>query len=198
MKVILIGGFLGSGKTSTVLQLARYLVGDQPVTDTKVVIIENEIGEVGIDDQVLAGAGYDVKGLFSGCACCTISGELIITMRNIEQQLNPEYVIMEATGVAYPDGIKEVLDEGYQNQLPIKVCCLADASRWKRMVIPLKNVIEPQLEGADIILINKTDLVTAEVLSDVDNSIKSFNGDAAVYHISALQPIDTAIWDQLA
>jgi G3E family GTPase len=65
------------------------------------------------------------------------------------------------------------------------------------MVGPLKNVIEPQLEGADIILINKTDLVDDVVLSEVDKSIKGFNGDASVYHISALKPIDTAIWDQL-
>ncbi|MDR1901237.1 MAG: hypothetical protein LBQ88_03000, partial [Treponema sp.] len=89
------------------------------------------------------------------------------------------------------------LDEGYQNKLPIKICCLADASRWKRMLIPLKNVIEPQLEEADIVLINKTDLVGADVLSEVSDSIKAFNAEAAIYPISALQPIDTAIWDQL-
>ena len=198
MKVILIGGFLGSGKTSAVLQLARYLVGDGPVDKPRVVIIENEIGEVGIDDKVLAGAGYDVKGLFNGCVCCTMSGELVYTLQKIEKNINPEYVIMEATGVADPDGIRKVLDEGYAARLPIKICCIADASRWRRMLIPLGHIIKAQLDGAHVILINKTDLVDAAALAEVDASIKSFNGDAVIYHISALKPIDTAIWAGLA
>ncbi|GHU07797.1 hypothetical protein FACS1894151_02680 [Spirochaetia bacterium] len=196
MKIILVGGFLGSGKTSIVLQMARYLTGKAETAGTKVAIIENEIGEVGIDDRVLQGAGFQVRGLFSGCVCCTMSGELVVTLRDIIKNLNPEYLIMEATGVAYPSNIKEVLEEAFSD-LNCKICCIADAGRWQRLLIPLQNIIRPQLEGADIILINKIDLVDGAALEAVDASIKNLNPGSACFHVSALKPVDTAIWDML-
>jgi G3E family GTPase len=127
-----------------------------------------------------------------------MSGELVYTLQKIEKNIDPEYVIMEATGVANPDGIRETLEEGYQSKLPIKMCCLADAGRWKRMLKPLGHIIQAQLDGAHLILINKVDLVTPEVLKEVDDSVRSFNNSAEIFHISALKPIDTEIWAKLA
>jgi G3E family GTPase len=206
MKVILVGGFLGSGKTSVVLQMARYLTGvaDTAVSsavsgkapETRVVIIENEIGEVGIDDRVLEASGLQVQGLFSGCVCCTLSGELVTTLRQIKETINPQYLIMEATGVAYPQTIREVLDEAFTN-MDCTICCITDAGRWKRLSTALENVIRPQLSGADLILINKIDLVDAAALAAVETSIRAINGQAACFPVSALKPVDTAIWDRL-
>ena len=77
MKMIIMGGFLGAGKTSLVLQMARYLAGRNPDKQAKVVILENEIGEVSIDDKILKSGGFEVQTMFSGCVCCTMAGELM-------------------------------------------------------------------------------------------------------------------------
>ncbi|MBO6010916.1 MAG: hypothetical protein J6P71_03850 [Oscillospiraceae bacterium] len=76
MKVLLLGGFLGSGKTSVLLRLAQYLVS-RGEGGSKVMIIENEIGEVGVDDKLLKSQGLQVRELFAGCACCSGGADLI-------------------------------------------------------------------------------------------------------------------------
>ena len=99
MNFLVVGGFLGSGKTSFILRLAHDMIDDLGIE--KIVILENEIGEIGVDDQVLRGAGYEVKGMCSGCVCCTMAGELPMNVRTIQRDLNPDWIIMEATGVAF-------------------------------------------------------------------------------------------------
>jgi G3E family GTPase len=204
MKVILVGGFLGSGKTTLVLQLAKYLVGENPGAAAKVVIIENEIGEVGIDDRVLQGAGYRVQGLFSGCVCCTLSGELVLTLGQLLEDslpgggpLAPEYIIMEATGVAFPLSIKEVLKEAFPG-LDCSICCVADASRWQRLALSMGNILKHQLDGADMILINKIDTIDENTLAAVDSSIRTLNPNARYFHLSGLNPVDSGVWAALA
>ena len=88
MKFLIVGGFLGSGKTSFILNLAKYMVNVRGIQ--KVAILENEIGEVGVDDKVLRGSGYQVKGMFSGCVCCTMAGELPINVRMIQHDYDPQ------------------------------------------------------------------------------------------------------------
>ena len=100
MKILLVGGFLGSGKTSFILKLAHHMIEDLGIAN--IVILENEIGEISVDDKVLKGSGYQVKGLFAGCVCCTLAGELPSTVRQIERDIHPDWIIMEATGVAFP------------------------------------------------------------------------------------------------
>jgi G3E family GTPase len=160
-----------------------------------VVILENEIGEVGIDDQVLENAGYEVRGMFSGCVCCTMSGELAINMGRIIRDIHPDYIIMEATGVAYPRNIKETLEAALH--LDCRICCIADAKRWQRLLLPMAYLIQTQLEGADLILINKIDLVDDQTLKAVEASLRGVNGQAKYFYVSALQPMDTTIWETL-
>lgn len=196
MKVIIMGGFLGSGKTSVLIQMAKHLVGDNPEENaSKVVIVENEIGEVGIDDKILKGGGYSVTGMFSGCVCCTMAGELTTNFYNIMNDLNPEYIIMEATGVAYPLNIKETLESSLN--LDSKIVCLVDATRWKRLLGPMSMLIPTQLEGADIILINKIDAVDAATADDVEASVRGFQNDAEFFRVSATEGIDEKVWDAI-
>jgi G3E family GTPase len=90
MKVLIIGGFLGSGKTSVLLQLAKHIVAQEPKRDgTTVMIIENEIGDVGVDDKLLLSQGLAVKDLFAGCACCTSGGELLSDINTIMREVAP-------------------------------------------------------------------------------------------------------------
>jgi len=192
MKVIILGGFLGSGKTSVLLQLSRYIVGDTPENSTKVVILENEIGEVSIDDSLLKNNGYAVTNLFSGCVCCTMSGELILNLRKIRDDFNPELVLMEATGVAFPDNIRTTINQSLP-ELEVYITCITDAKRWLRLLRPMEMLLEGQLAAADVILINKIDMVDSPTLTAVEASIRTFNNGAEFFKISAAQPINPII-----
>lgn len=194
MKVLILGGFLGSGKTSALLQMAKYIARDAKPTDTnpKIVILENEIGEVGVDDKVLSGGGYKVDTLFSGCVCCSMAGEVAMSVMTIKNELNPDWLVLEATGVAYPDKIRENIQ--IIPDLEVRIAAVTDAKRWKRLLIPMRMLIADQLTGAETILINKIDLVDAETIEAVEESIRSFNDTAALYRVSTTEEIDVSVW----
>lgn len=193
MKFLIIGGFLGSGKTSLILHLAQYMVNVRGIS--KIAILENEIGAVGVDDKVLQGSGYQVRGMFSGCVCCTMAGELPINVRMLQQDYDPEWIIMEATGVAFPGSIRQNL----MDTLGIRgeILCLADAQRWDRLLKPLEHLLSLQLKEADLILLNKADLVSPEALAAAAKSIRMFNRLAKIETISAKDGIDPALLNQI-
>lgn len=197
-KLLIIGGFLGSGKTSVILQMAKHLVGENPDKAAKVVILENEIGQVSIDDRTLAGAGLDVEPMFSGCVCCTMAGEMVVNVRSILDRLNPDWIILETTGMAYPNKVKAALAESIPD-LTCFICCLADAKRWRRLqaVEQLAEFSREQLEGAELVLINKSDLVDGDVLAQIDASIRESNSSARLFHVSALNGIPDEVWAQI-
>ena len=196
MKIIITGGFLGAGKTSLVLQMARYLAGENPEHKAKVVILENEIGEVSIDDKVLENGGFEVETMFSGCVCCTMAGELVTNVYQIVNRLDPEWIIMEATGVAYPLNIKENLEQS----VPMESCrifCVADAKRWMRLRRMLEAFMRDQLDCADAVFINKIDAVDEAAAEQVAESVKSFNPEAKCFRVSAARGIDRAVWEEV-
>lgn len=193
MKILIIGGFLGSGKTSFLLQLAHYMVEKMGIS--KIAVLENEIGEVSVDDKLIGGAGLEVRSLFSGCVCCSMAGELPITIEKIGQELNPDWLIMEATGLAFPTSIKANIYECLG--ITCKICCLADAKRWDRIHRAMEQLIEDQLEGSDIILVNKIDLVDEETLNAVIGSIKEIKSDAEVVPMSAGNEIPEGIFEKV-
>lgn len=193
MKVLIFGGFLGSGKTTCLLQLARY-IAEHSQTDNpnKVMILENEIGEVGVDDTFLRGGGFQVTNLFAGCACCSVSGEMVTAAGRIQKEYDPEWLVIETTGLAYPVRIQENM--AYSLGLDARIGVLADASRWRRLRIPMENLLMGQICGSDAVLVNKTDLVDEDTLAGVDSDILFFEPKANIYHISGLQPVDESVW----
>ncbi|MGD9209968.1 MAG: GTP-binding protein [Desulfobacteraceae bacterium] len=194
MKAIVLGGFLGSGKTSVLIPMAHYLVKHSKNTKQKinVAIIENEIGEIGIDDQFIRNNGYNVKNLFGGCACCTLAGKLIDSIHSIGKDLNPEWLIIEATGVAYPNEIKKDIDELVG--IGAIIISIVDANRWARIVVALEKIVIGQLENANAVFINKIDLVDDTVLNEVVKSIRCYNTSAMIYPVSAQNGIDDDIF----
>ena len=131
MKILIIGGFLGSGKTRLLTHIIRYLKQKLPPVPNNVVIIENEIGASGVDDQTLSTAGYQIEKMFSGCACCSLSGQLIASLKRLEDELQPEYILLEATGMATLANIKSSIEE--HSEWEVKVLCIVDAMRWKKL-----------------------------------------------------------------
>lgn len=193
MKVLIFSGFLGSGKTSALLPLARYIVESSTSDkENKVMILENEVGEVGIDDAFLRSGGFKVDNLFSGCACCTVSGELVTAASRLQREYDPDWLILETTGVAYPKKIQENLEHALK--MPARIGVLVDASRWKRLLMPMHDLLSGQIIGSDAVLVNKIDLVDEETLNKVNSDIRGFEPNAVISHISALAPVDPAVW----
>ena len=193
MNVLIFGGFLGSGKTTALMQLARYIV-DNSKTDNpnKVMILENEIGEVGIDDAFLRGGGFRVDNLFAGCACCTVSGELVTAAIRIKKEYDPEWLIVETTGLAYPAKIQQNLKEAAR--IPSRIAVLIDASRWKRLRLPMEGLFAGQIYGSDAVVINKVDLVDEATVNSVESEVREYDANTQIFRVSALDPVNAEVW----
>lgn len=197
MQIIILGGFLGSGKTSFLLQFARYLVDKERdyAAHVKVAILENEIGQIGIDDKILSSAGFKVDNLFAGCACCSLAGELVTAVQTIQKTLNPKWLIIEATGVAYPGSMKKTIGENFG--LDAFIITLVDAKRWRRLRNAMENLMSEQLKDSSIVFINKADLVDDLELAQIKESIIPYTHHIKIMPISAKEEIGSEFWSSL-
>ncbi|MCL6477882.1 MAG: cobalamin biosynthesis protein P47K [Peptococcaceae bacterium] len=194
MNLILFCGFLGSGKTSLILSLAYYLVGEAKTDKPSLAIIENEIGEVGIDDKVLKSGGYEVKELFAGCICCQLTSDLVVTLNDLHEKYNPRWVIVEATGLAYPSSILGTVKKYGKGIESIKSVTVVDAERWDELTEITPVLVESQVTQGDTVLINKVDLVSPIDVKTVEEHIARINPNADIYKVSANKEIDKSIW----
>ncbi|MDO5410513.1 MAG: GTP-binding protein [Lachnospiraceae bacterium] len=195
MKILILGGFLGSGKTTILLQLAQYLTeASDTASDSKIVILENEAGQKSIDNKLLESSGLFVKTLFNGCICCSLSGEIVPAIIKIEETCHPEWLIIETTGLAYPGMIQENLKKAIW--MDSVICTVVDSFRWKRFLTPMYELIKGQVSDADIIFLNKKDLVESTVLDEIKQDIAVFQKEkkqALCFCVSALEPIPPEI-----
>jgi len=195
MNVLIVGGFLGSGKTSLIEQIARYIANRRKESaHTEVVIIENEIGDISIDGQYLKTTGIKVENLFAGCACCTLSGETADALNRLKKEVNPQWVILELSGVAVPDNIIQIIRK---MQIVTRTCIIVDGNRWERIHIPLEKLLQDQLQGADIVLLNKTDLIKEEEIKAVERSVISKNRHVMIRPTSLLTTLDDGLIEEI-
>ncbi|MBT8332061.1 MAG: GTP-binding protein [Deltaproteobacteria bacterium] len=163
-KVFLITGFLGSGKTTL---LKRILSWQTDLSGT--IVLVNEYGKVGIDGAVLKDAGSDVIELTSGCICCTIRSELEDTLQGIWKRFRPKRILLEATGVARPNAVVEIVEEdSLKNEMEIeKVVTVLDIRFWLNRE-NFGQFFMKQVEEANLILLNKIDAASKD---QVDQSL---------------------------
>ena len=199
MKVILFSGFLGSGKTSLILSMARFLVAKASVTGKPaLVIIENEIGEIGIDEKVLSASGsYEIRELFSGCICCQMSVDLVTTLNDIAEKIHPEYVVIESTGLAYPGKILETINTYAKGISGILVISVVDAERWEVLFEITPFIVQEQVKGGDAIMVNKTDLLSAGGIQRVVESVAGINPESKIIKVSADLGVDDSVWEEV-
>lgn len=187
--IFILGGFLGSGKTTVLLQLTQWL-SKQSNKETPVAILENEIGEVDVDGSAVGSKGYAVTSLYAGCACCSLLGQLPDAVEGIFCEFDPDVLIIEATGVAVPSSMAEVLTSHASN---VRTCVLVDASRWQRIRVPLEHLLRGQLESADVIVVNKCDLVDVHDLEGIKNEALEYAGACKpIVFVSAAASISDA------
>lgn len=182
MKVIIIGGFLGSGKTTTLLNLGKHMSG----LGHRIAIIVNEIGEIGVDGDTISSSGIVTKELTSGCICCTLKYDMMYTLKKLREEFKPDVVIIEPTGIAFP---KQIRDELAQMDLPdasfAPVVHLVDASRFNTEVQQIPAFITTQIKDADVLCINKIDITSAEQVVSVNDFLHKLNPDAEILQFSA-------------
>jgi G3E family GTPase len=178
MRVNLLFGFLGSGKTT----LAKHLLA-QRGRDMKTAVIVNEFGEVGVDGDILRGSNIDVVELNSGCLCCTLRGSLMLAVEELREKAKVERVIVEATGVAQPGELVETLantvrDGGEYDIGPLVT--VVDAAKFPKLLSMLGDFYVDQVESADIVLVNKIDLVDADQLASITRQVREINPEADI------------------
>jgi G3E family GTPase len=180
VRLLLISGFLGSGKTTLLLRIARRLTASQ-----KVAIIENEVGEVGIDGQYLQQEGLEVQEIFGGCVCCTLSVDLVTTLKKLEKSVQPDQVILEATGIARPGDIVPTVRRYAKTVDEIRVLSIVDVTRYEMLLEVMNPLVTAQIGAADVVALNKIDETEESEVRNVEQSVKGLNGEARVVAISA-------------
>lgn len=183
MLTLVVGGFLGSGKTTTIINTGKYLVDK----GHKVAIIVNEIGEIGIDGDIISKFGFDTKEITNGCICCSLKMGLRSTVITLFNSYNPDVLIIEPTGIAFPNVIKreiELMDLGEGSEIAPLVT-LIDGSRFKHILKEMKNFSTRQIEDAEILAINKVDLMDRIQIPIVEESVQQLNKKAKIIRISA-------------
>lgn len=182
MQVIVVGGFLGSGKTTTIINMGKYLAEK----GKKVAIIVNEIGEIGIDGDVINRFGFDTKEITSGCICCSLKVGLRTTVTMLAKEYKPDILMIEPTGIAFPHVIKEeikLMNLGEHVEIAPLVT-LIDGSRFKYLMKEVKEFAMRQIIDAEILGINKIDLIEPIRLPILEASVQQLNPKATVVLLS--------------
>ena len=154
MQVYILGGFLGSGKTSLLMRLATMFSERK----AKVAILVNESGEIGVDGATLKQQGYDAIELPSGCICCSLSGTLQSALKNIKNDIDPDVIIIEPTGLALPHKVQQLVKFSCIDEDKDVVIGICDIQRFKDLIKKKEDFFTAQMKGAEFILINKCDV----------------------------------------
>lgn len=181
MKVFIIGGFLGSGKTTTILKLVKKLAAE----NKKVALVVNEIGEIGIDGETLEISGIPTKEITSGCICCSLKLGLRVTISELADIYNPDIIILEPSGLSFPSQIRDELLCLNIMMTFAPIVTLIDVSRFSAEVSQIPKFVEQQLKEAEIIGINKTDLANNSQIEKMVSFLKEMNPEATILKMSA-------------
>jgi G3E family GTPase len=180
-RILIMAGFLGVGKTSLLL----HLLAEFRRSRRKVFVIENEVGISGIDNEFLAAFGYAVEELVAGCICCDLKGKLHDTAARIIAEEAPDYLLIEPSGVAAPGQVIDALGD-LVPAADRPVILAIDAPRALRLLAAKAPFVARSLVDADIIALNKIDLVDAQEQAQVVAEIKALVGDKPLFPVVAV------------
>ena len=176
-KVDIISGFLGAGKTTFIKKLlAEALSGE------KVVLIENEFGEIGIDGGFLKDSGIEVREMNSGCICCSLVGDFASSLKEILTKYTPDRVIIEPSGVGkLSDVMRAVAD--VEEELPVagnSAVTLVDVKKAKLYIKNFGEFFNNQVQYAKTIVLSRTDVADQKKIDEAIQLIREINKDATI------------------
>lgn len=185
-KIDIISGFLGAGKTTLIKKLLKEaLIGE------KVVLIENEFGEIGIDGGFLKEAGIEITEMNSGCICCSLVGDFGIALREVIEKYSPDRILIEPSGVGKLSDVIHAV-EGVAKELPVQLgsfVTVADAGKCKMYIKNFGEFFLNQIEHAGAILLSRTQNVTDKRVEEDIALLRTHNEKARIV---------TTPWDELS
>ena len=183
-KIDIFSGFLGAGKTTLIKKLIK-----EAYAGEKVVLIENEFGEIGIDGGFLQDAGINITEMNSGCICCSLVGDFSKALQQVSAQYAPDRIVIEPSGVGkLSDVIKAVANAKLENAVLNAFCTVVDASKCKMYMKNFGEFFGDQVENASCIILSHTDKTSEEKLAAAVALLKEKNATANIV---------TAVWDTL-
>jgi G3E family GTPase len=170
--ITLITGPLGSGKTT----LLRHILATRPA---KIAIVMNEFGEIAIDTKMIEGKNVRIAELGGGCVCCSLLGEFEAAVTEIIKKVTPEIIVVETTGLAEPEALMFNIREALPQCRLDGVVSVIDADMLVRFP-ELGHTTRLQIEGADILLLNKIDLVDPKQIEPLETKLHEINCTATI------------------
>ncbi len=185
-KIDIVSGFLGAGKTTFIQKMIRDVLHNE-----KVVLIENEFGEIGIDGGFMKEAGIDIKEMNSGCICCSLVGDFGTSLNEVITQYSPERILIEPSGVGkLSDVMKAVagVSEGKPEVVMNAAVAVVDVSKAKMYIKNFGEFFINQIENAGTIVLSRTQNVTEEKLTATVELLRQYNEKATII---------TTPWDEI-
>jgi G3E family GTPase len=182
--VTVLTGYLGAGKTTLLNRILSEPHGK------KYAVIVNEFGEIGIDNDLVVGADEEVFEMNNGCICCTVRGDLVRILDGLMRRKGKfDAVIVETTGLADPAPVAQTffVDENVGRKTRLDAVVTVADAKWLNDRLKDAPEAKNQIAFADVILINKTDLVSPEELREVESRIRSINPYAKVHRTERAQ-----------
>lgn len=177
MRIDLLFGFLGSGKTT----LAKRILEEWGPKE-QLALIVNEFGDVGVDGAVLEGNDIDIVELSSGCLCCTLKGSLLNAIEEMRSKAPIDHIVIEATGVAEPEEMLATFsDPTFKEKYELgPITTVIDAPKYSKIKRALGPFYTAQIEKADMLVLNKVDLGDSETLDGAKEEVRDLNPDAVI------------------
>lgn len=175
IKIDVISGFLGAGKTTLIKKLFA-----SDLKNEKVVLIENEFGEIGVDGAFLKDSGVQIKEINSGCICCSLVGDFSKSMKEIVEKFSPDRIIIEPSGVGKLSDIIKAIEKVEE---PLKINIVAtvvDGGKCKMYFKNFGEFYDDQIKQANTVIVSKTDKLGEEKILAAVELIKSLNPHATI------------------
>ena len=183
-KVDIISGFLGAGKTTLIKKLIA-----ESFKGLKVVLIENEFGEIGIDGGFLKDAGINITEMNSGCICCSLVGDFSAALKEVVEQYHPERIIIEPSGVGKLSDVARAVERADGDELQVNsMVTVVDGNKAKMYMKNFGEFFNNQVETAGTIIISRSQSVKQEKLNELHDLLRQHNKDAVII---------TTPWDEL-
>lgn len=177
VKVDIISGFLGAGKTTLIQKLLKTVYRNQ-----NVVLIENEFGEIGIDGGFLKEAGIEIKEMNSGCICCSLVGDFSKSLKEVVETYHPERIIIEPSGVGKLSDVMRAVD-GVKDEVDLEIgyrITVLDVNKCKMYLKNFGEFYVNQIEYASTIVFSRTDIAKEGKTDAALAIVKEHNADAAI------------------
>jgi len=185
MRIAQVTGFLGSGKTTFLIEVAKELNS----RGLKVATIVNDVGHINVDRKCMEVHGIDTMEISGGCICCEVQGTLTTTVTNIYMSYRPDVILVEPTGVAIPLGLKQAAAETVKKMPKVleqsPIVTFVDAMRIDKLMNNVRRLVETQIVEADAVLINKVDAVSDERLRQVTEMVRGLNPEVGILYGSS-------------